>query len=93
VNNSQIEKWAEISKLGVAFPCLQTLNVIDSNISNFSLDGDFKNFPALTDLNISQCQMESWEEVDKFCQFPALINLRITDIPLVKVNLKVYFQY
>ncbi|XP_060596320.1 tubulin-specific chaperone cofactor E-like protein isoform X1 [Ruditapes philippinarum] len=84
VNNSQIEKWAEISKLGVAFPCLQTLNVIDSNISNFSLDGDFKNFPALTDLNISQCQMESWEEVDKFCQFPALINLRITDIPLVK---------
>ena len=86
VNNNEIDTWAEVSKLGVAFPCLQTLNIIDNSVSNLSSIEDFTKFPALTDLNISQCQIESWEDVDKFRQFPVLINLRITDIPLVKVR-------
>ncbi|XP_053377364.1 tubulin-specific chaperone cofactor E-like protein [Mercenaria mercenaria] len=84
VNKSEIENWTEISKLGVAFPCLQTLNIIDNGICELSPESEFQEFQALTDLNISKCQIGSWEEVDKFGHFPALINLRITDLPLVK---------
>jgi Leucine-rich repeat (LRR) protein len=91
MNSCDIDDWSEISKLGVAFPSLQSLNIIQTQIKKLSDEELFTEFPELKTLNISSSKLESWEEVDKFRHFPSLANLRIFDVPSLEVIIK-YFM-
>lgn len=86
MNDCNIDCWEEIRKLGQAFPNLESLTIINSNIRSLSNCEDFSEFEKLECLNIGQCCLSSWEDVDKFRKFPALDHLRISGVPFLEVR-------
>lgn len=85
MNEVQIETWTEISKLGHAFPSLQSMTIIESPISRLTDDLIYSEFSKLHTLNITNCRLSSWEEIDKIRRFPCLQSLRISDVPFFEV--------
>ncbi|KOB78786.1 Tubulin-specific chaperone e [Operophtera brumata] len=81
--------WREISKLGYAFPNLETLLVNDCHIATLEPDpcekcadnnGNKKShdaFKRLRFLNLNNTGLATWDEVDRLAQFPALKSLRV----------------
>ncbi|XP_049875399.1 tubulin-specific chaperone cofactor E-like protein isoform X2 [Pectinophora gossypiella] len=86
--------WREISKLGYAFPNLETLLVNDCPVMTLEPDpcekcgdsnGNKKShdaFPRLRFLNLNNTGLGTWDEVDRLALFPSLKSLRVQGWPL-----------
>ncbi|KAL4228756.1 hypothetical protein ACF0H5_011799 [Mactra antiquata] len=83
MNNSEIDSWDELIKVGRAFPRMQTFNIIGTNVSTINDAAIRQDFPIVMVLNISQSKIESWEEIEKVGKFRTLVNLRITEVPFL----------
>ncbi|CAH0686311.1 unnamed protein product [Spodoptera exigua] len=93
-SGNHVSSWREISKLGYAFPNLETLLVNDCPITTLAPDpcdkcsddnGNKKShdaFPHLRFLNLNNTGLATWDEVDRLAQFPALKSLRVQGWPL-----------
>ncbi|GBP37923.1 Tubulin-specific chaperone cofactor E-like protein [Eumeta japonica] len=88
-SGNPISSWREISKLGYAFPHLESLLVNDCPITSLEPDpcekcghdnGNWKSheaFPYLRFLNLNNTGLATWDEVDRLARFPALRSLRV----------------
>ncbi|XP_041981156.1 tubulin-specific chaperone cofactor E-like protein isoform X2 [Aricia agestis] len=93
-SGNPVSSWREISKLGYAFPNLETLLVNECPITTLEPDPcekcDDSNgnkechdaFPHLRFLNLNNTGLATWDEVDRLAKFPALKNLRVQGWPL-----------
>lgn len=81
LNGCDIQNWSDLSEIGYAFPNLESLNIIQTNIETLSNDDKYEEFAALCSLNISESKIKCWDEIDKFRRFPSLTSLRISDVP------------
>ena len=88
MNDSNIENWEDICKLGRAFPSIESLTVINSNIKCLADCEQYSEFSHLTCLNISHCCLTCWNDVDRFRKFPVLDHLRISGVPFLEVRVK-----
>lgn len=86
MNDCNISNWEDVRKLGRTFMSLESLTIINTNITCLSDDQMYAEFPKLSCLNIGQCCLGCWEELDKFGRFPALIHLRISGVPFLEVS-------
>ncbi|XP_039756808.1 tubulin-specific chaperone cofactor E-like protein isoform X2 [Pararge aegeria] len=93
-SGNPVSNWREISKLGYAFPNLETLLVNDCTLTTLEPDpcdkcddsnGNKKShdaFPHLRFLNLNNTGLATWDEVDRLAKFPALKSLRVQGWPL-----------
>ncbi|XP_063828624.1 tubulin-specific chaperone cofactor E-like protein [Ostrinia nubilalis] len=93
-SGNPVSSWQEISKLGYAFPNLETLLVNDCPITTLAPDpcdkcsdsnGNKKShdaFSRLRFLNLNNTDLSTWDEVDRLAKFPALKSLRAQGWPL-----------
>ncbi|XP_047997712.1 tubulin-specific chaperone cofactor E-like protein isoform X1 [Leguminivora glycinivorella] len=93
-SGNPINSWREISKLGYAFPNLDTLLVNDCPVTTLEPDpcekcgdgnGNRKShdaFPRLRFLNLNNTGLATWDEIDRLAQFPSLKSLRVQGWPL-----------
>ncbi|KAL0829315.1 hypothetical protein ABMA28_004113 [Loxostege sticticalis] len=93
-SGNPVSSWREISKLGYAFPNLETLLVNDCPITTLAPDpcdkcsdgnGNKKShdaFSRLRFLNLNNTDLSTWDEVDRLAKFPALKSLRAQGWPL-----------
>ncbi|XP_072166302.1 tubulin-specific chaperone cofactor E-like protein [Diadema setosum] len=83
-NSNRVEDWKEIEKLGVAFPSLETLVLMENPIRTLQ-DCDPTRFPRLRMLCLSKTLLDSWEEVEKLDHFPELKEVLLHSIPLLAI--------
>ncbi|KPI92455.1 Tubulin-specific chaperone cofactor E-like protein [Papilio xuthus] len=93
-SGNPVSSWREISKLGYAFPNLETLLVNECPIATLEPDpcekcgdanGNKKShdaFSHLRFLNLNNTGLATWDEVDRLSLFPALRSLRVQGWPL-----------
>lgn len=94
-SGNPVNSWKEISKLGYAFPNLESLLVNECPLMSLEPDpcdkcGDNYNgnkkshdaFPHLRFLNLNNTGLATWDEVDRLSQFPMLRSLRVQGWPL-----------
>ncbi|XP_030037545.1 tubulin-specific chaperone cofactor E-like protein [Manduca sexta] len=93
-SGNPISSWREISKLGYAFPNLETLLVNECPITSLEPDPCEKcedtnankrshdAFKHLRFLNLNNTGLATWDEVDRLARFPALKSLRVQGWPL-----------
>ncbi|XP_052804256.1 tubulin-specific chaperone cofactor E-like protein [Mya arenaria] len=84
MNNTNLRDWHDISKLGIAFPNLVSMTIIDSDVDHLPDEEVYKEFSKLSVLNISKANLTSWDEIDNFRRFPQLSSLRITGVPFLE---------
>ncbi|XP_050344143.1 tubulin-specific chaperone cofactor E-like protein [Nymphalis io] len=93
-SGNPIHSWREVSKLGYAFPNLESLLVNECPITTLEPDpcdkcddnnGNKKShdaFQHLRFLNLNNTGLATWDEVDRIAKFPALKSLRVQGWPL-----------
>ncbi|XP_050677473.1 tubulin-specific chaperone cofactor E-like protein [Leptidea sinapis] len=93
-SGNPVSSWREISKLGYAFPNLETLLVNDCPLSTLEPDpcekcddanGNKRShdaFPCLRFLNLNNTGLATWDEVDRLAKFQSLRSLRVQGWPL-----------
>ncbi|ODM92745.1 Tubulin-specific chaperone cofactor E-like protein [Orchesella cincta] len=81
-DDNPISSWAEISKLGEAFPFLEHLSLIKCSIAKIPNDCGSK-FKALNTLWLSNSLIADMEDVENLKSFPSLTNIRINGVPFL----------
>lgn len=80
-NGNPVRTWAEIRKIGRAFPHLECLVLADCPVGRLE-EGDEEDFRELRVLNLDGTQLNSWEEIERLAGFSRLCCLRVQGCPL-----------
>lgn len=81
LSGNPISKWEELIKVGIAFPNLETLVIVDCEIATFMHENIDKVFSRLAMLNMNNNKLKDWDEIDKLRLFPTLKDARVLGLP------------
>ncbi|CAH1160152.1 unnamed protein product [Phaedon cochleariae] len=97
-NGNPVNKWMEVTKLGYAFPNLESLVLADCPISSLNIHdiddatGDClsannnssacASFGNLRTINMNSTNLSTWDDIDQLAKFPLLECVRIQGCPL-----------
>ncbi|KAM8927983.1 tubulin-specific chaperone cofactor E-like protein isoform 1-T1 [Pelodytes ibericus] len=86
ITDNNLQDWSEIRKLGIMFPCLDTLVLANNHITSIGDTGDSlaRLFPNLRLVSLHKTGLNSWEDIEKLNCLPKLEEVRLLGIPLVE---------
>lgn len=86
LNNSEINDWFELDKIGQAFPMLEELIMTESLLENIEAAPSSADcaFPNLRSLVLNRTMINSWSDIEALNTFPCLSDVRLMGIPLLK---------
>ncbi|KAM4650406.1 tubulin-specific chaperone cofactor E-like protein isoform 2-T3 [Discoglossus pictus] len=86
ITDNNLQDWAEIRKLGIMFPCLDTLVLANNKVLTIGDSGDAlaRLFPKLRSISLHKSGLSSWEDIEKLNTLPKLEEIRLLGIPLVE---------
>ncbi|GAB6028990.1 hypothetical protein CHUAL_004781 [Chamberlinius hualienensis] len=83
LSGNPLSEWEELMKVGIAFPNLESLVIVDCEIATIVHEDMLdKVFSKLSLLNVNNNKIKNWEEIDKFRLFPALNDARVLGLPI-----------
>lgn len=85
LNNSEICDWAELNKIGRAFPSLEELIMTESLLRNILPSPSKADcaFPNLKSLVLNRTMLNDWSDIEALNTFPSLKDVRLLGIPLL----------
>ena len=81
INNNHISQWAELERVGHAFPSLHTLVAISNPLKEVRQE-EGQAFPSLQSLTLSSTQVSDWTSIESLASLPNLSDLRMYSVPL-----------
>ncbi|XP_063292371.1 tubulin-specific chaperone cofactor E-like protein [Pelobates fuscus] len=86
ITDNNLQDWSEVRKLGIMFPCLDTLILANNNILSIedTEDSLVRLFPSLRLLSLHKSGLNSWDDIEKLNCLPRLEEVRLLGIPLVE---------
>ena len=85
-----IKQWDEVGKLGLVFPNLTALWMLDCPLENITPLKIPLQFPNLKFLSLNDNPLNSWEDIEALKQFPVLTDVSLMGIPLLNTPPKRY---
>lgn len=86
ITDNQLQEWAEVRKLGLMYPSLDTLVLANNNLR--SVDDTQETlqrlFPNLRSINLHNSGLSTWEDIGRLNFFPKLEEVKAMGIPLLQ---------
>ncbi|XP_029924629.1 tubulin-specific chaperone cofactor E-like protein [Myripristis murdjan] len=86
ITDNQLQEWAEVRKLGLMYPSLDTLVLANNNLRSVD-DGQESLqclFPSLRSINLHNSGLSTWEDIGRLNFFPKLEEVKAMGIPLLQ---------
>ncbi|XP_067101918.1 tubulin-specific chaperone cofactor E-like protein [Osmerus mordax] len=86
ITDNRLQDWAEVRKLGLMFPGLDTLVMANNNLNSIQDNRDMlpRLFPNLRSVNLHNSGLATWDDIEKLNCFPKLEEIRLQGIPLLQ---------
>ncbi|XP_036974939.1 tubulin-specific chaperone cofactor E-like protein isoform X1 [Acanthopagrus latus] len=86
ITENQLQHWAEVRKLGMIYPSLNTLVLANNSVE--SVDDSQETlqllFPNLRSINLNNSGLSKWEDIERLNFFPKLEDVKAKGIPLLQ---------
>ncbi|XP_030648429.1 tubulin-specific chaperone cofactor E-like protein [Chanos chanos] len=86
ITDNLLQDWAEVRKLGLMFPGLDSLILANNSLTSIDEPQDALHtvFPKLHSINLHNSALSRWEDIEKLNCFPKLKEVRLMGIPLLQ---------